>query len=149
MVLALCVTGMPAQILPGGLAGRWWRSPAMAQKLSLTEDQQKKMDEVFQQSRLKLIDLTAALDKEEATLEPLVAAEQPDAAKIRPQIDRVAQARAELEKANANMLLGLRLLLTPEQWKGLPASGGPRPRKVVQYFETPASTSPEPKKVRR
>ena len=137
LVLALFTAGMAvAQILPGGLSGRWWRSPQMAEKLHLAEDQQKKMDEVFQQSRVKLIDLTASLDKEEAMLDPLVAAEQPDPAKIRPQIDRVAQARSELEKANANMLLGLRLLLTPEQWKSLQArEKSPRPWKLADGFD--------------
>ena len=37
------------------------------------------------------------------------------------QIDKVAQARAELEKANARFLLALRAKLTPEQWKALQA----------------------------
>jgi len=35
------------------------------------------------------------------------------------QIDRVAAARSELEKANARMLFGFRLLLTTGQWKEL------------------------------
>src|SRR5262245_50392190 len=105
----------------------------MVEKLGLAPEQQKKMDDVFQQSRVKLIDLTASLDKEEAILEPLVSAEQPDAEKIRAQIVRVADARSELEKANANMLLGLRLLLTPDQWKTLQANAAkPRlPRKMM------------------
>ena len=54
-------------------------------------------------------------------MEPLLAADQPDEGKILAQIDRVAQARAELEKANARMLLGLRRVLTPDQWKTLQA----------------------------
>ena len=33
--------------------------------------------------------------------------------------DRIAQARAELEKANARLMLGLRHVLTPEQWEKL------------------------------
>jgi Spy/CpxP family protein refolding chaperone len=107
--------------------GRWWRNPRLAQTLGLTPDQQKRMDEVFEQSRLKLIDLTAFLDKEEALLEPLVEMGQPDEAKIRSQIDRIAQARSELEKANANMLLGIRLVLTQGQWASLQNSG-PKPR---------------------
>ena len=40
-------------------AGRWWNSPEMAQNLSLNSDQQKKMDDIFQQNRLRLIDLNA------------------------------------------------------------------------------------------
>jgi Spy/CpxP family protein refolding chaperone len=74
---------------------------------------------VFQQYRLKLIDLNGALQKEEITLEPLVSAEPLDEAKITAQIDRVAQARAELEKANGRMLLGIRKLLMPDQWSKL------------------------------
>jgi Spy/CpxP family protein refolding chaperone len=109
----------------------------MVQKLSLTTDQQKKMDDIFQQSRLKLIDLNASLQKEEVVLDPLVAADQPDESRVLAQIDRVAQARAELEKANARMLLGIRRVLNQDQWKKLQtheprpegAPGGPRPRR--------------------
>jgi Spy/CpxP family protein refolding chaperone len=101
--------------------GKWWRDPGLAQRLALTSDQQKRMDEIFQQHRLKLIDLNAALQKEETIMEPLVDAEQPDEAKILSQIDRVAQARAELEKANARMLLGIRRVLNQDQWKKLQA----------------------------
>jgi len=113
--------------LHAGPHGRWWKNPEMAQKLGLTPEQQAKIDDVFQQSRLKLIDLNASLQKEEVILEPLVGADQPDESKILPQIDRVAQARAELEKANARMLLGIRRVLTPEQWKKLRAEERPRP----------------------
>jgi Spy/CpxP family protein refolding chaperone len=102
-----------------GPRGRWWNNPEVAQKLGLSADQQKKMDDIFLQSRLKLIDQHAAVEKEEAILEPLLAAEQPDETRILAQIDKVAQARAELEKANARMLLGLRSVLTTAQWKTL------------------------------
>jgi protein CpxP len=108
-----------------GPGGRWWDNPEMAEKLSLTSDQQKKMDDIFQQNRLRLIDLTAALQKEEITLEPLLDSDTPDEPKILAQIDRVAQSRAELEKANARFLLGIRRVLTAEQWKKLQAEGPP------------------------
>jgi Spy/CpxP family protein refolding chaperone len=110
-----------------GPAGKWWSNPELARRLNLTADQQKKMDEVFQQHRLRLIDLHAALEREDAILDPLMEAASPDDSKALPQIDRVAQARAELEKANARLLLGLRHVLTPEQWKMLESEehGGP------------------------
>jgi Spy/CpxP family protein refolding chaperone len=111
-----------------GPAGTWWRDPAIQQSIGLTADQQKKIEDEFQQNRLHLIDLTAAVEKEQVTMEPLVAADHPDEAKILVQIDRIAQARAELEKANARMLLGFRNVLTQDQWTKLraerTASGG-------------------------
>jgi len=97
--------------------GRWWNEPRAIEKLKLTDTQRKAMDDIYQQHRLKLVDLHATLEKEELIMEPLMRADQPDEGKILAQIDKVAQARAELEKANARMLLGLRRQLTPDQWK--------------------------------
>src|SRR5579862_4683869 len=104
-----------------GGAGRWWDNPNVAQQVGITDDQKKKMDDIFQQHKLKLIDLKAAVEKQEAIMEPLIQADQPDEAKILSQIDAIAQARAELEKANARMLFGIRTVLTPDQWKKLRA----------------------------
>ena len=110
--------------------GTWWRNPDMVQKLGLNSDQQKKIEDIFQQQRLKLVDLDANLRREEITLEPLMSADSPDETKTLAQIDKVAQARAELEKANARFLFGIRRVLTPEQWKKLqelaPPDGGER-----------------------
>ena len=120
-----------------GPPGMWWHNPDLIQKLTLTPDQQKRMDDIFQQSRLQLVDLKANVEKQELLMEPMLAANPPDTNKILAQIDRTAQARAELEKANAKMLLGIRNVLTPDQWTKLQAEerdnrrnrmmrGGPR-----------------------
>jgi protein CpxP len=101
--------------------GRWWNNPQLAQQLNLTDQQKKQMDDIFLQHRLKLIDLHASLEKQETLLQPMIEADQPDEAKILSQIDAVAQARAELEKANARMLFDIRKTLTPEQWQKLKA----------------------------
>jgi Spy/CpxP family protein refolding chaperone len=104
-----------------GPPGIWWRNPDLIQKLNLTPDQQKRMDDILQQSRLQLIDLRANVEKQEVLMEPMLAANPPDTNKILAQIDHTAQARAELEKANAKMLLGIRNVLTPDQWTKLQA----------------------------
>jgi protein CpxP len=104
-----------------GHIGRWWDNPRLAQEIGLADDQKHKMDDIFQQHRLRLIDLNASLQKQEAIMQPLVEADQADETKILAQIDAVAQARAELEKANARMLFDLRKVLTPDQWKKLQA----------------------------
>ncbi len=111
---------------PGGQ--RWWTDPALVARLGLSADQQKRIDTLFQQDRLKLIDLTASVEKEEATLEPLLEVDQPDEKSVLAQIDRIAQARAELEKADARMLLGFRRVLSADQWRRLQAESRPGPR---------------------
>jgi len=130
------------------LPGRWWRNAQTAERLGLSADQQKRMDGIFDQNRPNLIDLAAALDKEEAALEPLVDADPPDTARIRAQIDRVAQARAELEKANANMLLGLRVVLSQAQWRNLQAvPQRPRPKNLSHDNQESSRPEPVPRKV--
>jgi len=110
-----------------GGQGRWWHNPETAQRLGLSTEQQQKMDDIFQQHRLRLIDLNASLEKAETLLEPLMESDRPDEAKILAQADRVADARAELEKANTRLLVEIRLVLTPDQWKKL-QSQRPGPR---------------------
>ncbi len=73
LAVATLGSGQPA---PGrghsGPGGKWWDNPEMVRSIGITPEQQKKMDDVLQQSRLKLIDLSATLEKEEVILEGLM-----------------------------------------------------------------------------
>jgi Spy/CpxP family protein refolding chaperone len=109
-----------AFVAPGD-HGRWWNNTKLVERLKLTDEQRKAFDGILLAHRAKLIDLRASLEKAELTLEPLMSDDPPNEAKILAQIDKVAQARAELEKANAGFLLAIRAKLTPEQWKQMQA----------------------------
>jgi Spy/CpxP family protein refolding chaperone len=111
-----------------GEHGRWWNNPTMVERLKLTDAQRKAMDDTLQQHRETLVDLRGSLEKAELELEPLMKEDQPNESAILAQIDKVAQARAELEKANARFLLAIRSKLTPEQWKQMQADRANRPR---------------------
>lgn len=106
-------------MMGGPIRGKWWKNPELAQKLGLSDDQISKMEKIFQDHRLQLIDLHAALEKQEVILDPMINADHPDEQQTLGQIDKVAQARANLEKSNARMLFAIRNVLTPEQWKKL------------------------------
>jgi Spy/CpxP family protein refolding chaperone len=101
--------------------GRWWNNPKVIEQLKLSDEQRKSMDATLLEHREKLIDLHATLQKAELELEPLMKDDQPNEARIVAGIDKVAQARADLEKANARFLLAIRGKLTPEQWKQVQA----------------------------
>ncbi|HEX4030970.1 MAG TPA: Spy/CpxP family protein refolding chaperone [Terracidiphilus sp.] len=110
---------------------QWWNNPRIADRLKLTDDQRKAMDAIMQDHKVTLVDLHANLEKAELEMEPLMKADQPNESAILSQIDKVAQARAELEKANARFLLALRAKLTPDQWKQVQnfrEGGGPERR---------------------
>jgi protein CpxP len=138
VLCAINLWAQPPHGMPHGPGGKWWDNPDMVRRLEITPDQQKKMDDIFQQNRPRLIDLQAALEKEEVMMEGLMKAPQLDDSKILPAIDRIAQARAELEKTDARMMIAMRHVLTPEQWQKLndarpgrppapPPPGGPNP----------------------
>ena len=131
--------------VPGG--GKWWKDAELAQKLGLTDDQIAQMEKIFQDHRLQLIDLHATLEKQEVLLEPMINADHPDEQQTLAQIDKVAQARANLEKSNARMLFAIRNVLTPEQWKKLQTERAKhRTRRTnVFYRRMPAPEgSPQP-----
>jgi Spy/CpxP family protein refolding chaperone len=133
------------RIVPPGM---WWKNPGLVQRIGLTADQTKKMDDIFQQSRLQLVDLKANLEKQNLLLEPMLSANPIDQGKAMAQIDKVAQARADLEKANAKMLLGIRAVLTPDQWTKLQTGGrdmGPRDSGPGNPPGPGASSAPGPR----
>jgi Spy/CpxP family protein refolding chaperone len=108
--------------------GRWWNNPKVVERLKLTDDQRKAMDGILLEHREKLIDLRGALEKSELQMEPLMKEDQPNESAILAQIDKTAQARAELEKANARFLLAIRSKLTADQWKQMQAERANRMR---------------------
>jgi periplasmic protein CpxP/Spy len=110
---------MERMLGPRGDHGHWWNDPAMIQKLKLTDEQRKAMDAILLEHREKLIDLRANLEKAELVMEPMMREDQPNETQILAQIDKVAMARADLEKANARFLLAIRGKLTTDQWTEL------------------------------
>ena len=83
--------------------------------VSLTPDQVHRLAEAYLQGRLKLIQLDAAVQTEEAKLEPMLAAPVVDNERALAQTDRIADARAALDKADSHMAFALRAILTPQQ----------------------------------
>lgn len=99
--------------------GKWWKNSEVVAKLQLSDAQIKQIEDTFLDFRLKLIDLHAEVERQEARLQPLIEADQPDEAKVSAQIDLLIAARGKLEKANTMMMLAIRKVLTVEQWKKL------------------------------
>jgi Spy/CpxP family protein refolding chaperone len=108
--------GRGDNLLPFGM---WWKNPDVAARIGLSPDQQKRIEDVFLQSRLQLIHLHASLQEEQLLLEPLLSANPFDQAKALEQINKIADTRADLEKTHAKMLLNIRSVLTADQWAKL------------------------------
>jgi len=129
--------------------GMWWKNSDIARDLELSSDQISRIEKVFYDHRLKLIDLRADVERQEAYLQPLVEADQPDEAKVGSQIDLLLAARGKLEKANMMMLLAIRKVLSVDQWKklevirrGRAEVRAPQPPRPPQPPRAPAPPQP-------
>jgi TonB family protein len=106
----------------GQLQGAWWTNTATIARLGLTDDQKAKLEKTFESHRQDLASRTDTLNKEEAQLAKLLEADPLDRNAVFAQIDRVTQARSELERANSVMTMEMREVLTRAQWMQLQPS---------------------------
>jgi Spy/CpxP family protein refolding chaperone len=102
------------------IGGAWWTNAELAARLGLTDDQKTKLQRAFDNHRQSLTANTEQLNKEESQLAVLLQAETIDRNAVLAEIDRVVQARGELERTNAAMTLEMREALTRAQWVQVP-----------------------------
>ena len=98
-----------------GPPGRWWDDKSFAKSLKLRPEQQTRMDAIFEQNRNTLVTRYQGLQQAESQMEEISRSPNPDETTLFTQIDRVAQARADLEKANTHMLLQIRKEMDADQ----------------------------------
>ena len=127
--------------------GKWWKISTIVRELGLSDTQIKEIEQTFLNHRLNLIDLRAALEREEVQLQPLMESDKPDDAKVNAQLDRVLAARSKLEKENTMMMLAIRRILTLEQWKKLQElqerrTAPPRPPALPALPSSPPPPAP-------
>ena len=98
-----------------GPPGRWWDDKHFAKQLHLREDQQRRMDNIFEQNRPMLLRRYESLEQEEQRMETLTHAKTLDEPALFAQIDRIEQARADLGKASMHYQVQLRNELDQDQ----------------------------------
>jgi Spy/CpxP family protein refolding chaperone len=94
---------------------RWWDDKSFAKTLKLRPEQQSRMDAIFDQNKGTLLTRLQNLKLVESQMDEIARSPNPDETALFTQIDRVAQARAELEKADTHMLLQLRKEMDADQ----------------------------------
>ncbi len=98
-----------------GPPGRWWDDKHFAKQLQLRPDQQRQMDATFESNRSVLLKRYSDLESEQSRMEALTRAKTLDEGALFAQIDRIAQARADLEKATTHFLLQIRGTMDADQ----------------------------------
>jgi Spy/CpxP family protein refolding chaperone len=99
---------------PNGQVFKWWTNPFYKKELGLTAEQTRRMEEIFQNALPTLKIQKTALDEAEARFERLI--ERGDDREVMEQVNVVEATRADLNKTRTIMLLGMRKVLTSDQW---------------------------------
>ncbi len=98
-----------------GPPGRWWDDKRFAKDLRLRPDQQHRMDAIFEANRAGLQRRLQDLEQEQNRMGALTHTRVLDEPALLAEIDRMAVAHAELEKANTHYLLQIRAEMDTEQ----------------------------------
>jgi len=96
----------------------WWDSP-IVKDLKVTDDQQRQIKAIVRDYRNKLIDLRAAVEKADGNLNDILNEDKIDMKRATDAVDKMASAKAELNRNLTLMSVTLRAVLTPVQWKEL------------------------------
>ena len=95
--------------------GPFWLNPELVMRIQLTPDQVHRLADAYLQGRLKIIQLEANEEMEEAKLDHLESSPTMDSNEALAATDRLADARAATEKADAHLAFALRAILTADQ----------------------------------
>jgi Spy/CpxP family protein refolding chaperone len=106
----------------GGLKmphGKWWRMPEVAKKLELTSEEQQKFDDLFVQSRRRMIDLKSNVQKEGLELEMILDQQNFDESACMDRFKKFQDARTNLTNERFRFLVEVRKLLGLDRYRQL------------------------------
>ncbi len=102
----------------GGLGkhhGKFWKKEKVREKLQMSDDEVRYLEQIFARHQGALTDLDAEVNKAKTRLDTLLGDDRADDARVLAEVDALEQARANLGKARVTMLLEMRRVLTPAQ----------------------------------
>lgn len=110
----LLSTAALAQNLP---PGKWWRKPEIVNVLSLSTEQQEKLENVWRGAASDLIDARAEVEKQNIALRAELDRPQLDRRAVQAAAARLNIARGRLFERELMMLVDMRGVLNDAQWQ--------------------------------
>ena len=99
--------------------GKWWRMPEVAKKLELTSEEQQKLDDLFVQSRRRMIDVKSNVQKEGLELEMILDQQDFDESACMDRFKKFEDARTKLANERFRFLVEVRKLLGLDRYRRL------------------------------
>jgi Spy/CpxP family protein refolding chaperone len=123
LTVALLWAASPGAGQPPGPGGERPRSEGAMRGLDLSEAQQTQIREIREKAETKRLELRKELARAENALKGEFLQDEPDAKRVREQVERIGAIRTKLELQRAEDRLAFRKVLTPAQRDRLLAMG--------------------------
>lgn len=118
-LLIILMVNAPAaaqQDVPGG---KWWQMPTVVERLELSDEEVRRLDETYKESRKRMIRLRADLETEQLELESIIEDLNLDNAAALAQYDKLDKARSELGYERFRFFLDVRTIVGQERFNML------------------------------
>ena len=120
LILIICLPGiLAAQEVP---SGKWWYNKKVVKNLNLTQKEVGQLDQLYENSHRRLIDLKSAVKREQFELDTLVGKEPVDDAKVREQFKRLEKARTDLANERLGFVIRVREIIGADRFQQLKTS---------------------------
>ena len=125
LVCLLAASGIGLAWEPHGMEelkiphGKWWLMPEMAKKLGLASEEQQKFDDLFVQSRRRMIDLKSDVEREHLELEMILDQQDFDESACMDRFKKFEDARTKLANERFGFLVEVRKLLGLDRYRRL------------------------------
>lgn len=100
-------------------AGKWWYNPRIQKNLNLSKGEIGKLDQLFADSRLKLIKFKSDVESEQFELDQLLSKKKVDDADVKRQFQKLEQARKNLANERLDFVIGVRNILGADRFQQL------------------------------
>jgi Spy/CpxP family protein refolding chaperone len=97
--------------------GRWWHDPHVVKNLSLTDDEVQKLEDAFNASSIKMIELKSKVEQEQYKLQALLEQQNLDEAAVNAQIRKLEDARSALGIERTGFVVQVRKIIGYEQFQ--------------------------------
>lgn len=114
----MALDGRPAsaqEIYPG----RWWRIPALAERLELGDNHRRRLDDIYDKDRANLAELKEKIQREQTVLEELLDEEPLREPVVMSQLKKLESVRTSLSEERVRYVIEVRKVLGPDRYRQL------------------------------
>ncbi|UCD78122.1 MAG: periplasmic heavy metal sensor [Desulfobacterales bacterium] len=100
-------------------AGKWWYNPKIQKNLNLNQKEVDELDNLFADSRRRLIKLKSEVENEQFELDQLLGKKKVNDADVKKQFQKLEQARKNLANERLEFVIGVRNILGANRFQQL------------------------------